>query len=43
MNFSELIAHVSAGAGMAKEGVKAILEASIATFTEKPWLMKSPR
>jgi len=35
MNFSDLIAAVSTDTGMAKEGVKTILEASIATLTEK--------
>lgn len=35
MNFSDLIAVVSTDTGMAKEGVKTILEASIATLTEK--------
>jgi DNA-binding protein HU-beta len=35
MNFSDLIAAVSADTGMAKEGVKKILEASIATLAAK--------
>lgn len=35
MNFSELIASVSADTGMAKEGVKTILEAAVATLTWK--------
>ncbi|MCB8882712.1 HU family DNA-binding protein [Acidisoma cellulosilytica] len=35
MTFNELIAHVSGKTGMAKEGVKMILETSIATLTEK--------
>jgi DNA-binding protein HU-beta len=35
MNFSDLIAAVSTDTGMAKEGVKTILEASIARLTEK--------
>ena len=35
MTFNELIAHVSANTGMAKEGVKKILEASITTLAEK--------
>jgi DNA-binding protein HU-beta len=35
MTFNELIAHVSTSTGMAKDGVKKILDASIATLTEK--------
>ena len=35
MTFNELIAHVSTNTGMAKEGVKKILDASIATLAEK--------
>lgn len=35
MNFSDLIAAVSADTGMAKEGIKKILEASIATLAAK--------
>jgi DNA-binding protein HU-beta len=35
MTFNELIAHVSASTGMAKEGVKKILDASIAALAEK--------
>ncbi len=35
MNFSDLIAAVSTDTGMAKEGVKMILEASIATLAAK--------
>ena len=35
MTFNELIAQVSANTGMAKEGVKRILDALIATLAEK--------
>jgi DNA-binding protein HU-beta len=35
MTFNELIAHVSTSTGMAKEGVKKILDASIAALAEK--------
>ena len=35
MTFNELIAHVSTDTGMAKEGVKKILEASITKLAEK--------
>lgn len=35
MTFNELIAHVSTSTGMAKDGVKRILDASIATLAEK--------
>ena len=35
MTFNELIAQVSANTGMAKEGVKKILDALIATLAEK--------
>jgi DNA-binding protein HU-beta len=35
MTFNELVAHVSTSTGMAREGVKKILDASIATLTEK--------
>ena len=35
MTFNELIAHVSTSTGMAREGVKKILDASISTLVEK--------
>jgi DNA-binding protein HU-beta len=35
MTFNELLEHVSTKTGMAKEGVKKIIEASIATLAEK--------
>jgi DNA-binding protein HU-beta len=35
MTFNELVAHVSESTGMAKEGVKKILDASVATLAEK--------
>ena len=35
MTFNELLKHVAAKTGMAKEGVKKILDASIATLVEK--------
>jgi DNA-binding protein HU-beta len=35
MNFSDLIAAVSADTGMAKEGVKTILEAAVSTLAGK--------
>ena len=35
MTFNELLEHVATKTGMAKEGVKKILDASIATLAEK--------